>query len=162
MSETSDIMTDTAAHYDSSTGEWSIRHWCYTCDKCKEERKEKERRDKMRGTDNFLHDLEEAIGDDSVGAIIVHTVNEDSIDTGQWPKGLLELRTEEILIWDEIKSNFDFQYDANSYCQDCPNVTIWTPTRVISIGEYEGNTRPEWKFIDPVNYMNADNEEKKW
>lgn len=42
--------------------------------------------------------------------------------------------------WEEAAPILDYDYDADFGTQDCHNVYIWTPTRVIFVHEYDGRT----------------------
>ena len=82
----------------------------------------------------FAEELEALIGNELVEGVELLT-GRNYNDVSPYPTG--------ILTWEEARPHLDYEYDSGYGSQDCHNVYIWTPTRVIYIHEYDGSTWPE-------------------
>lgn len=96
---------------------------------------------------NFLYELKQVVADEQVEAVVIlriypHSDNSDPRNDygsddipnyAQMPFG-------KILTWPEAQKWLDFKYDAGYGTQECPNVFVWTPTKVIFVQEYDGST----------------------
>ena len=80
----------------------------------------------------FAEELEALIGNELVEGV--------ELLTG---RGYNEKCPTGILTWEEARPHLDYEYDSGFGSQDCHNIYIWTPTRVIYIHEYDGSTWPE-------------------
>jgi hypothetical protein len=92
---------------------------------------------------NFLKDLEEVIGEETVEAVVFTSL----MDTQGWPPNP-EPRNAGIIAgkrytWEEAKPLLDYSYYCGHGPMDCHEVNIWTSTRVIYTHEYDGSTWPD-------------------
>ena len=98
----------------------------------------------------FWEDLMKAVKDEPVEAVEIV----DPDESGPWwddddPRGVLPEFMGVALRPGEARALLDYSYDSGYGGQDCHNVHVWTPTRVISIHEYDGATWPIWVPRNP-------------
>src|SRR6185437_5638479 len=62
-----------------------------------------------------------------------------------------------VVSWEQARPFLDYEYDSGFGGQDCHSVTIWTPTRVIFVHEYDGATGLTWVPRHPVEHCPAAN-----
>jgi len=91
----------------------------------------------------FWEDLMKEVGDEPIEAVVIYNPDDvysfgDEDDTRTVPKELMGVA----LPREKAKPLLDYKYDKGYGGQDCHDVNIWTPTRVISIHEYDGATWP--------------------
>lgn len=95
---------------------------------------------------NFKEDLLEVIRDEAVVGVQIRGsrggCNWSSRDAIDHPFG------DNVVPWEEAAQYLDYEYDSGYGGQDCHDVYIWTPTRVISVWEYDGST---WPYSIPRN-----------
>ncbi|MCA1807336.1 MAG: hypothetical protein LC687_05750 [Actinobacteria bacterium] len=91
---------------------------------------------------NFLQDLERVIGDEEVTAVTyIEPRRETDYGYGAEVRGPYD--------WADVKSYFDYEYDTGYGSADCHAVYLWTLTRVIFVGEYDGATGIESIPLSP-------------
>lgn len=96
---------------------------------------------------NFLKDVQEALGGEKVAALVIgqYPGFDDDEALSRSPKELLGV----VLPWTpEIERLFDYEYDDGFGGHECHPVIIWTATRVIISGCYDGST---WLTSVPRN-----------
>ena len=103
---------------------------------------------------NFLQDLEKVIGDEEVLAVrYINVRGETDYDVGRMALDEnFEYKVKIKVVqgsWESHKHVFDYDYDTGYGGADCHAVLVWTPTRAIFVGEYDGATAVEWLPIAP-------------
>jgi len=89
---------------------------------------------------NFLAELTDMIGEEKVLGVRFLSNREGYADENTPYLG-------QLVTWDLASLALDYEYDNNCYGgQDCHSLYIWTPTRVITIWEYDGAT---WTYAIP-------------
>jgi len=100
----------------------------------------------------FAREIEEFAGDEPIEAVAVSRYRrEDYSHEGPEPYTDHTLGTGPVA-WEVARPVLDYRYDAGYGGQDCHNVFVWTPTRVISVHEYDGAT---WLISVPRNPTNC-------
>jgi hypothetical protein len=91
----------------------------------------------------FAEDIEEAVGGDACNilACVIGTVGFSYYDDD--PEKGAPVRRGVLLSWDEARPMLDYKFDAGFGGQDCHNVWVWTPDRVLFVAEYDGATSVE-------------------
>lgn len=92
---------------------------------------------------NFLKDLKETIGDETVEAVVFTSLLDQPYFDKTPVARNIGIVVGKIYSWEEAQPLLDYEYDAGYGGADCHFVNIWTPTRVIYIHEYDGATWPE-------------------
>lgn len=57
----------------------------------------------------------------------------------------------QIISWEQAKPFLSYEYDNGFGGADCHPVFAWTPTKIITITEYDGATGPAWFPRNPTN-----------
>lgn len=85
----------------------------------------------------FADDIEEAVGQEVIEAIVVYS---DTWDDSPINERSPDARYGVAVGWDEAKPWLSYDFDRGYGGQDCHNVHIWTATRVFYVEEYDGAT----------------------
>jgi len=91
---------------------------------------------------NFLHDIEEALGDEAVESIVIggtYWLNQEDDE-----RFIPEDKRGVLLSWEEARPLLDYAYDDGYGGEDCHPIYLWTATRVLFIGCYDGSTWVTW------------------
>lgn len=78
---------------------------------------------------NFLEEIIEAINGERV----------DGVSLGEGPTRLPSAPTGRVS-WDEFQRVCDYEYDGGFGGEDCHPILVWTETRVLFVGCYDGAT----------------------
>lgn len=90
---------------------------------------------------SFAADIEHAAKGEPIGAVVIgggDTWDEKGYDEQYFPKGVPPLNVP--LGWDEARPYLDYEYDPGYGGADCAPVWVYTPTRVLFVGTYDGAT----------------------
>jgi hypothetical protein len=89
---------------------------------------------------NFLEDIKKVLGDETPDAVAIGKYRGGYSDRGESGHPLAG----ESVMWEQIEDDLDYEYDAGFEGEDCHPLChplyIWTPTRVLFIGCYDGKT----------------------
>jgi len=86
---------------------------------------------------NFLKDIEEALDDNEVEAIVIGGFG-DYHDSDK--RDVLGDNKGKVLEWEDAKQYLDYEYDDSWGGQDCHSIFIWTKDRIYFVGTYDGST----------------------
>ncbi len=101
--------------------------------------------DKM---DNYKQDILDALHGETVEAIVIGAWEQSAYSlrnngwndrSGRNPEAIKEI-TGKVITWEEAEKWLDYMYDGGYGGEDCHPVTIWTATRVLFCGLYDGST----------------------
>lgn len=56
------------------------------------------------------------------------------------------------LKWEDVKRELDYEYDSGYGSQECHDIILWTKTRIIQVGEYDGATHLYSTPRNPKDY----------
>lgn len=88
-------------------------------------------------------DIEAAAGEEAIEAVVIGELpwryddGGDCLDARFIPG---DARRGEVLTWAEAAPLLGYKYDTDYGAQDCPELFVWTASRVIYVHEYDGAT----------------------
>ena len=89
----------------------------------------------------FWEDLMDVVKDEPIEAVVIREQDVYAFDDDD-PRRVLPEFVDVPLRAGQARPLLDYKYNKGYGGQDCHDVYIWTPTRVISIHEYDGATWP--------------------
>lgn len=98
---------------------------------------------------SFAADIEAVAGDEPIEAVVVGSI-EDGFSSYYFPKGKPPVG---ILTWEMARPFLDYSYSPGYGGAECAPVWVWTPTRVLFVGTYDGAT---WVDAVPRNPTEGD------
>lgn len=87
---------------------------------------------------NFREDILDAAGGEEIVGVVISALRGCS-----WYYDSTPAKTDwadRVIPWSEAEKILDYDYDDGYGSQDCHNVYVWTPTRVLGVHEYDGST----------------------
>ena len=91
--------------------------------------------------------IEEIAGDEEIECVIV---GDYGFDGWGVTKKFNDVRTNAPISWKEAKPFLSYEYDCDHGGADCHPVFAYTPTKIITIKEYDGATGPAWYPRHPM------------
>ena len=91
---------------------------------------------------NFFDDLlKELKGEECLGVVLGKYGWESDFDVDDDPDGeSVEVPFNELMSLEEAKKYMDYKYSRGYGLPECHSIYAWTPTRVISVYQYDGST----------------------
>jgi len=101
---------------------------------------------------NLVKWIKDIAGDEQIEGVVIGELGwgdygaEDVPNYAEQPRGKL-------LSWDDAKKWIDYDFSSGYGHPECNAIYVWTESRIIFVGQYDGATFPIWLPRNPIDIM---------
>lgn len=95
---------------------------------------------------NFKKDILRVVNGEIIESIVIYNNPQDTYSDRKRPFHC------EVCNWSDVENFLDYDYDDGFGGQECHDIYLWTPTRIITVHEYDGSTSVYGIPRNPENY----------
>jgi len=95
---------------------------------------------------NLVKWIKDIAGDEQIEGVVIGDMGWWDDEPVTWPHG-------KVVSWDEAKKWLDYDFDSGYGSPNCHAVYVWTASKIILVGQYDGSTFPIWLPRNPIDIM---------
>lgn len=100
---------------------------------------------------NLVEWITEIIGDEIIESVVIGDKGWGGFESHTIPQYESQIRNK-VLSWEQAKPMLDYEFDSGFGSPGCNAVTVWTPTRVLFVSQYDGATSLESVPRNPIDH----------